>query len=147
MLRLTLCNLMNCSPAGSSRQEYWSGLPCPSPGDVPDTGLKPACVNVSCIGRCFFFFFRECCLGRLGAGSARDGVGGEEATELNPAGWKRIHRLKKCKRNFMEKDCVSMDKNSICYVRKNKSSLVFLEHQVGDESKEMRLESSQDPRS
>ena len=95
----------------------------------------------------FFFFFCECCLGSLGAGSARDGVGGEEATELNPAGWKRIHRLKKCKRNFMEKDCVSMDKNSICYVRKNKSSLVFLEHQVGDESKEMRLESSQDPRS
>ena len=22
-----------------SRQEYWSGLPFPSPGDLPDTGL------------------------------------------------------------------------------------------------------------
>lgn len=31
-----------------------------------------------------------------------------------------------------------MNKDSICYVGKNKSSLVFLEHQVGDESKEMR---------
>ena len=25
-----------------SRQEYWSGLPCPSPGDLPDLGIKPA---------------------------------------------------------------------------------------------------------
>ena len=24
-----------------SRQEYWSGLPFPSPGDLPDTGLEP----------------------------------------------------------------------------------------------------------
>ena len=23
---------------GFSRQEYWSGLPCPSPGDLPDQG-------------------------------------------------------------------------------------------------------------
>jgi len=23
-----------------SRQEYWSGLPCPSPGDLPDPGIK-----------------------------------------------------------------------------------------------------------
>ena len=26
---------------GFSRQEYWSGLPCPSPGDLPDPGIKP----------------------------------------------------------------------------------------------------------
>ena len=25
---------------GFSRQEYWSGLPCPPPGDLPDPGLK-----------------------------------------------------------------------------------------------------------
>ena len=24
-----------------SRQEYWSGLPCPSPGDLPDLGIEP----------------------------------------------------------------------------------------------------------
>ena len=24
-----------------SRQEYWSGLPCPSPGDLPDPGMDP----------------------------------------------------------------------------------------------------------
>ena len=26
---------------GFSRQEYWSGLPCPSPGDLPKPGIKP----------------------------------------------------------------------------------------------------------
>ena len=44
---LTLCNPMNCSPPSStvhedSRQEYWSGLPCPPPGDLPDPGIEPA---------------------------------------------------------------------------------------------------------
>ena len=24
----------------SSRQEYWSGLPCPPPGDLPDPGIE-----------------------------------------------------------------------------------------------------------
>ena len=26
---------------GFSRQEYWSGLPFPSPGDLPDPGTEP----------------------------------------------------------------------------------------------------------
>ena len=26
---------------GFSNQEYWSGLPCPSPGDLPDPGIHP----------------------------------------------------------------------------------------------------------
>ena len=26
---------------GFSRQEYWSGLPFPSPGDLPNPGIKP----------------------------------------------------------------------------------------------------------
>ena len=25
---------------GFSRQEYWSGLPCPPPGDLPDPGIE-----------------------------------------------------------------------------------------------------------
>ena len=42
----TLRDPMDCSlPAppsmGFSRQEYWSGLPFPSPGDLPDTGIEP----------------------------------------------------------------------------------------------------------
>ena len=27
---------------GFSRQEYWSGLPCPPPGGLPDPGILPA---------------------------------------------------------------------------------------------------------
>ena len=29
-------------PMGFSRQEYWSGLPCPPPGDLPNPRIKPA---------------------------------------------------------------------------------------------------------
>ena len=37
-----------------SRQEYWSGLPFPTPGDIPDPGIEPASLardgtHVSCI--------------------------------------------------------------------------------------------------
>jgi len=28
-------------PWGFFRQEYWSGLPCPPPGDLPNPGIKP----------------------------------------------------------------------------------------------------------
>ena len=32
----------HASPStGFSRQEYWSGLPFPSPGDLPDPGIEP----------------------------------------------------------------------------------------------------------
>ena len=27
---------------GFPKQEYWSGLPCPPLGDLPDPGIKPA---------------------------------------------------------------------------------------------------------
>ena len=50
---LTLCDPMDCSPPASyvyrspmskglSRHEYWSGLPFPFPGDLPDPGIKSA---------------------------------------------------------------------------------------------------------
>ena len=29
-------------PMGFSRQEYWSGLPFPPPGDLPDSGIEPS---------------------------------------------------------------------------------------------------------
>ena len=43
---LTLCDPMDCSYQAPlsmefSRQEYWSGLPFPSPGDLPDPGVEP----------------------------------------------------------------------------------------------------------
>ena len=30
---------------GFSRQEYWSGLPFPFPGDLPDPGIKPGLLH------------------------------------------------------------------------------------------------------
>ena len=41
----TLCGPMDCSPPGFSihgisQQEYWNGLPFPSPGDLPTPGIK-----------------------------------------------------------------------------------------------------------
>ena len=39
---------------GFSRQEHWSGLPFPSLGDIPDPGIKPASLYVSCIVRQIF---------------------------------------------------------------------------------------------
>ena len=44
---LTLCDSMDCSLPGLlsmefSRQEYWSGLPCPPPGDLPNPEIEPA---------------------------------------------------------------------------------------------------------
>ena len=45
-LCLTLCDPMDCNQAplfmGFSRQEYWSGLPFPSPGHLPDPGTEPS---------------------------------------------------------------------------------------------------------
>ena len=46
-LCLTLHEPMDCSPPGSfvhgilQRQEYWSGQPFPSPGDLPNPEIKP----------------------------------------------------------------------------------------------------------
>ena len=43
----TFCNPIDCSPPGSSlcvefpRQKYWSGLPFPSPGALPNPGVEP----------------------------------------------------------------------------------------------------------
>ena len=43
----TLCNPMDYSLPSSSlfmgfpRQEYWSGLPFPSPGGLPNPGIGP----------------------------------------------------------------------------------------------------------
>ena len=44
---LTLCDPTDCSPPGSSvhgilQARICTGLPCPSPGDLPDPGIEPA---------------------------------------------------------------------------------------------------------
>ena len=42
---------------GFSRQEYWSGWPCPAAGDLPDPGTEPAFLKYPALAGGFFFFF------------------------------------------------------------------------------------------
>ena len=44
---------------GFSRQEYWSGLPCPPPGDLPNPGMEPSSY-ISYIGRQIFTTSTTC---------------------------------------------------------------------------------------
>ena len=37
-----------------SRQEYWSGLPCPPPGDLPDPGVKHVSLMSPALAGAFF---------------------------------------------------------------------------------------------
>ena len=39
---------------GFSRQEYWSGLSCPPPGDLPDPGIERRSLKSSALGGKFF---------------------------------------------------------------------------------------------
>ena len=42
---------------GFSRHEYWSGLPFPSRGDLPNSGIEPASLKSPALAYGFFFFF------------------------------------------------------------------------------------------
>ena len=52
---------------GFSRQEYWSGLPCPPPGDLPNLGIKLASLRSPALAGRFFTtsnaweFPEKCC--------------------------------------------------------------------------------------
>ena len=39
---------------GFSRQEYWSGLPCPPLGDLPDPGIEPVSLMSPALAGNFF---------------------------------------------------------------------------------------------
>ena len=39
---------------GFSRQEHWSGLPCPAPEDLPDLGIEPASLTSPAMAGGFF---------------------------------------------------------------------------------------------
>ena len=57
----TLWTVAHQSPPsmGFSRQEYWSGLPFPSPGDLPDPGIEPSSPTLEqtlyCVSHHFLF--------------------------------------------------------------------------------------------
>jgi len=59
---LTICNIICniiCSSSGSSfhwfsRQECWSGLPCPLPGDLLNPGIQPTSLKTPAVAGGFF---------------------------------------------------------------------------------------------
>ena len=57
---LTLCDPMDYSShkaplsMGFSRQEYWRGLPCPPPADLPDPGIEIASLMSPALVGVFF---------------------------------------------------------------------------------------------
>ena len=44
---------------GFSRQEYWSGLSCPPPGDLPESGIEPESLYISWTGRWVLYHQRH----------------------------------------------------------------------------------------
>ena len=48
----TIANQASLS-MGFPRQESWTGLPCPPPGDLPDPGIKPTSLVSPLVGRFF----------------------------------------------------------------------------------------------
>ena len=55
-LFVTLWSVAHQAPLsmGLSRQEYWSLLSCPPPGDLPNTGIKPASLMPPALAGQFF---------------------------------------------------------------------------------------------
>ena len=59
-LLLTLCDPMDYKACqaplsmGFSRQEYWSGLLCPPPGDLPNSGIEPLSLTSPALPSGFF---------------------------------------------------------------------------------------------
>ena len=43
-----------CNPMEFSRQEYWSGLPFPTPGDLPNPEIKPVSLASLALAGGFF---------------------------------------------------------------------------------------------
>ena len=55
----TLCDPMDCSPPVTlstefSKQGYWSGLPFPTPGNLPDSGTEPKSLASPALAGGFF---------------------------------------------------------------------------------------------
>ena len=59
---LALCDPMDCSLPGSSvhgifKQEHWSGLPFPTPGDFPNPGIEPRSPAFPALAGRFFIYY------------------------------------------------------------------------------------------
>ena len=61
-----------------SRQEYWSGMPLPSPGDLPNPGIEPGSPTLQA-----------------------------DALLSEPPGKRTLYKMKKSQRASLERSCMS----------------------------------------
>ena len=54
---------------GFSRQEYWNGLPFPSPGDLPNPGIKADALSSEPPGKPYIYMGRTYTYGDFPSGS------------------------------------------------------------------------------
>ena len=58
-------------PCGFSRQEYWSGLSCPPPEDLPNSGSEPRSPSLQADSLLSSYQVFGCCLATSGSGGKR----------------------------------------------------------------------------
>ena len=58
----TLCDPIDLAHQGFSRQEYYSGLPCPPPGDLPDLGIESTFLMSPSLIAVFFIISANICM-------------------------------------------------------------------------------------
>ena len=108
-----------------SRQEYWSGLPCPPPGDLPDPGMEPTSLMSPELAGGFFtwetLFATRCCWAQsrsLGLERAEAEEGGcGQPVELGCRGGPRTsscHEMREDQGNLYENRCPGSENSSQC---------------------------------
>ena len=110
-----------------SWQEYWSGLPCPPPGDVPDPGMEPTSLMSPELAGGFFttsatwerLFATRCCWAQsrsLGLERAEAEEGGRgQPVELGCRGGPRTsscHEMREDQGNLYENRCPGSENSS-----------------------------------
>ena len=82
---------------GFSRQEYWSGLPCPPPGALPDPGIKPAPLMSPALAGEFFTTSAPWEAQTLGEGDTDQAVTLAHTTKLANVPSRKLPELMCCK--------------------------------------------------
>ena len=73
---------------GIFQAKYWSGLPFPSPGDLPDPGIEPGLPH--CIPSFSLFLQRSPSLDRLGMAQRLKRLPTRQETQVQSLGWEDL---------------------------------------------------------
>ena len=95
----TLCSIAHQAPLsmGFSRKDYWSGLPCPPPGDLPNPGIKPASLMSPALAGEFFTTSTTWETPTLGEGDTVQAITLDHTTKLAKVPSRKLPELMCCK--------------------------------------------------